>query len=208
VGQTRGARRAAGLGPPHAADVDDAEGDDPRSTALPFVLNIGKEEIRITGRIDRVDIGRGDDGRLVFNVIDYKSGRRPTLSAQRVESGERLQPALYVMAAQAMLFGEDRATPLWAGYWSMDKGPTTDARFSLRCASDELEPSDGWTALREKVVERVGQFVADIRHGDFPVASRDDNCTSICPFNTVCRVAQVRSLAKPWWPEGENEDVK
>jgi ATP-dependent helicase/DNAse subunit B len=189
------------FGPPLSGDAEDDDGDDPRSTSLPFVLDVGKEQIRITGRIDRIDVGRGRDGRLVFNVIDYKSGHRPTLSVDRVESGERLQPALYVMAAQAMLFGEDRATPLWAGYWSMDKGVTTDARFSLKCASDDLQPSDAWNSLQSKVVERVGQFVADIRHGDFPVASRDDHCTSHCPFATVCRVAQVRSLAKPWWPD-------
>ena len=195
------------FGPPHA-DADDADRDDPRSTALPFVLDIGTEQLRITGRIDRVDVGRGRDGRIVFNVIDYKTGRRPTLSPERIESGERLQPALYVMAAQAMLFGDERATPLWAGYWSMDKGVTTDRRFSLVCSSDELEPTEAWDALRKKVVERVGQFVADIRHGDFPVASRDDHCTSHCPFATVCRVAQVRSLAKPWWPEMETEEVE
>ena len=39
----------------------------------------------------------------VFNVIDYKSGKRPSLSTEKIESGERLQPALYVMAAQALL---------------------------------------------------------------------------------------------------------
>jgi RecB family exonuclease len=191
------------FGPPRTGDAEEKDSDDPRSTSLPFVLDFGKEEIRITGRIDRIDVGRARDGRLVFNVIDYKSGRRPTLSIEKIESGERLQPALYVMAAQALLYGDDQATPLWAGYWSMDKGVTTDSRYSLRCSSDDLEPTAAWESLPGKVIERVGQFVADIRRGDFPVASRDDDCTSHCPFSTVCRVAQVRSLAKQWWPPDE-----
>jgi RecB family exonuclease len=185
------------FGPP---TQDDADGDDSHSTSLPFVLDLGGEQIRVTGRIDRIDVGR-DGGRLVFNVIDYKSGLRPTLTTERIESGERLQPALYVMAAQAMLFRDEPATPLWAGYWSMKNGVTTDGRFSLRCSSGDDQSSEQWIDLQAKVRERVGQFVSDIRHGDFPVASRDDHCTSICPFSTVCRVAQVRGLGKEWFTE-------
>jgi hypothetical protein len=138
-------------------------------------------------------------------VIDYKSGKRPTLSPEKIASGERLQPALYVMAAQALLFAEDSATPLFAGYWSMSNGVTVDARYSLQCSQDHKTPSDAWQKLRGEVVAQVGQFVQDIRGGNFPVASRDDDCTSRCEFATVCRVGQVRSLGKQWF--GEEADA-
>jgi ATP-dependent helicase/nuclease subunit B len=184
------------FGPPRP---EETEGEDPRSTAEPFLLKIGDEQIRITGRIDRVDVGQVG-GQTVFNVIDYKSGKRPTLTAEKMESGERLQPPLYVMAAQVLLFGEDQGRPMWAGYWSMDKGMTTDARYSLKCPPSG-KASEEWTALQQSVVARIRQFVADIRAGNFPVFSRDDQCTSYCNFSTVCRVAQVRSLGKQWIPE-------
>src|SRR5262249_23021843 len=48
---------------------------DPDSTKAPFILKIGDEQIRITGQIDRIDVGE-IKGQKVFNVIDYKSGRR------------------------------------------------------------------------------------------------------------------------------------
>jgi ATP-dependent helicase/nuclease subunit B len=182
------------------ARSEESEAEDPRSTAEPFLLNLGHEQIRITGRIDRIDVGQVG-GQTVFNVIDYKSGKRPTLTAEKMESGERLQPPLYVMAAQVLLFGEEKGRPLWAGYWSMDKGMTTDARYSLKCPPEGGKASKEWDALQHSVVARIRQFVTDIRAGNFPVFSRDDQCTSYCNFSTVCRVTQVRSLGKQWLPD-------
>lgn len=185
------------FGPPRAGEK---EFEDPRSTDDPFVLKLGQEKIRITGRIDRIDVGAAGGGK-VFNVLDYKSGKRPTLSKERVASGERLQPALYVMAAQALLFGDNAATPLYAGYWSLRDGITVQPKYSLHMTDDMRSESDDWDQLRKSVVELLRGFVRDIRHGDFPVASRDEHCTSRCDFATVCRIAQVRSLGKQWFIE-------
>lgn len=182
------------FGPPRPGEEDT---DDPTSSELPLELDISGERIKITGRIDRIDVGQAGD-RMVFNVIDYKSGKRQTLTRDKVESGERLQPALYVMAAQAVLFDKENAVPLWAGYWSMKNGVSTDVRYSLFCSVDGREPSEVWKDLQSALSRQIGQFVRGIRHGDFPVVSRDDRCTSRCAFSTVCRIAQVRSLDKTW----------
>jgi ATP-dependent helicase/DNAse subunit B len=187
------------FGPPRS---DESEFEDPRSTAEPFLLDVGKELIRITGRVDRIDVGQSA-GRSVYSVIDYKSGRRPSLSKEKIATGQRLQPALYVMAAQALLFADEAATPLYAGYWSMTNGVSVNARFSLHCSQDQQTPSDEWESLRGEVVEQIGHFVRDIRQGNFPVSSRDDDCTSRCEFATVCRIGQVRSLGKQWFAEEE-----
>jgi hypothetical protein len=70
-----------------------------------------------------------------------------------------------------------------------------DAKGALAVAV-EGDPAEHWKKVRGTVEERIGQFVQDIRQGAFPVASRDDKCTSYCDFNTICRIAQVRSLGK------------
>lgn len=171
------------------------EDEDPNSIDQAFVLAIGNEKIRIAGRIDRIDVGRAGD-KTIFNVIDYKSGKRPKFNPEKAESGEQLQPPLYVMAAQALLFGEERSTPVWAGYWSMNNGVTIGAKQSLVCSTDGQETTDEWRSLKDKVTHRVGTLVAAIRHGDFPVHSRDDNCTGCCEYNRICRIAQIRSLEK------------
>jgi hypothetical protein len=46
----------------------------------------------------------------------------------------------------------------------------------------------------------VADLVAGIRSAHFPVYSLDEKCTGICPFHTVCRINQVRSLDKTWPP--------
>jgi RecB family exonuclease len=171
--------------------------EDKDSTNLSFALEIGGEEIQISGRIDRIDVGSAGRQKF-FNVIDYKSGQRPPHNLDKIESGERLQPALYAMAAEALLFGKGGAVPLWAGYWSMQQGVTTQEKYSLHCSDQSGKLTETWETLKPKVIARIAEIVHAARRGDFPVASNDPHCTRSCDFRTVCRVAQVRSLNKVW----------
>jgi hypothetical protein len=136
----------------------------------------------------------------VFNVIDYKSGRRPTLSREKIESGESLQPALYVMAAQAVVFGDGDAQPLWTGYWSMKNGVNTNRNHSLHCTADPDSTGPNWKELQQTVIARIGEIVHAARRGDFPIDSRDPHCTTYCDYKTICRIAQARSITKTLAP--------
>jgi RecB family exonuclease/superfamily I DNA/RNA helicase len=180
-----------------AARPGESSPEDAASLDKPFVLDVGGEHVLVTGRIDRIDVGQRG-GKKVFNVIDYKSGQRPTLTREKVLTGQRLQPALYVMAAEELVFRGDEAVPLWAGYWSMKNGVTTSERYSLRCSVESGEATETWDALKPAVIAKIREFVYAIRAGAFPVASRDPDCTSRCDFHTVCRIGQVRSLGKDW----------
>jgi ATP-dependent helicase/DNAse subunit B len=182
------------FGPARAGEISS---DDPNSTDTAFELDIGGETLRVTGRIDRIDVGRAG-GRTVFTVIDYKTGRTPSLKPEQIASGERLQLPIYVAAAQALFFG-GQATPVSAGYWTMDRG--FDRRGALNVLQEAIaDPAntDEWDDLRRQAIAQIREFVAQIRHGDFPVYSRDEHCTGRCEFSTVCRVAQVRALGKMW----------
>jgi ATP-dependent helicase/nuclease subunit B len=179
----------------------DRRGDsqaDPDSTTNTFVLDIDGEPIQITGQIDRIDVGEVD-GKKVFNVIDYKSGRRASLKREQLETGQQLQLPIYVEAAQVLVFNNN-ATPLQAGYWSMGSG--FDAKGALAAPRDN-DSGPVWQDAQNAVHRLIREFIDNIRHGNFPVASRDDKCTSTCDFHMTCRVAQVRSLNKTWWPEPE-----
>jgi superfamily I DNA/RNA helicase/RecB family exonuclease len=172
-----------------------ADGDDPDSCNDAFTLIIDGEPVLVTGKIDRVDVARIGE-HLLFNVIDYKSGRKASLKDEHIASGEHLQLPIYVAAAQALLF-DGTAQPLAAGYWTMAAG--FDAKGVLAVPLDEERGLD-WNRTRTAVEERIRQFVSAIRHGEFPVFSRDDKCTSRCDFNTICRITQIRSLGKTWAP--------
>jgi RecB family exonuclease len=184
------------FGPPRPGD---AEADDPHSRDEAFTLMIGGEEVRVTGRIDRIDVARVGE-RVVFNVIDYKSGRKPSLKAEHIASGEHLQLPIYVAAAQALVFGGN-AEPLAAGYWTMAGGFDSKGVLAVQQGGDAREH---WEQMWNLVEERLGQFIAAMRRGEFPVFSRDERCTSRCDFNTVCRVAQARNLGKVWPPSKES----
>jgi hypothetical protein len=169
---------------------------DPDSTPDAFVININGEPIHITGQIDRIDVGTLEDGKRVFSVIDYKSGRRATLKREQLETGQQLQLPIYVEAAQVLVF-KNEATPLLAGYWGMASG--FDAKGALALSAES--GGSQWSETQAAVRRLIREFIDHIRHGDFPVASRDDKCTSTCEYHMLCRVAQVRSLGKTWWPE-------
>jgi len=177
------------FGPPRSGDECD-----PHSVEEPYVLRIEGEEFRVTGRIDRIDVA-DLDGRKVFNVIDYKSGRTVRLEPEHLESGERLQLPIYVEAAQMILF-QGEAAPLMAGYWSMSGG--FDTKGVLANPSEGADRERFWQEVRQAVHRSVRHFVHAIRRGEFPVFSRDEECTSKCDFQTICRVRQARSLEKTW----------
>ena len=62
----------------------------------------------------------------------------------------------------------------------------------------ELEPT--WEELRVGLGDTVVMLARAMRHGQFPVYSADPRCTGRCPYKTVCRINQVRSLEKTCQP--------
>jgi hypothetical protein len=69
-----------------------------------------------------------------------------------------------------------------------------------------LRPLDQavWGSLVETLEHIIPRLAAGIRAGRFPVFNADPDCTAGCPYNTVCRVAQIRALpeemGKRWNP--------
>ncbi len=68
------------------------------SSDEPLVLRAGARELRLQGRIDRVD---WDDARTRFRVIDYKTGKPRDKTA--FDHGQALQLPVYLQAAARLL---------------------------------------------------------------------------------------------------------
>ncbi len=171
-------------------------------------MTVEGEKFLLTGRVDRIDLGKVA-GQPVFNVVDYKSGKGGSLTDDSITSGVALQLPLYAMAIEEMLLVETHAVPWQAGYWRI-QGSGFGKKSSLEMyeASDDApKPTDRWKALRPQVLARLRALVHGIRNGEFPMHSANDQCTSICPFNTVCRVGQVRSLEKTWPAKAEGSEA-
>ena len=156
----------------------------------PLVLRDGPEEVRLAGRIDRVD---ADGERLL--VLDYKSGGDERQLASRL-APEALgvtsfQPPLYLMAAARDLPGRSR---LAAGYALLRHGGRTAAlevsAGDALLATEEARRAEARAAGGRPVADAILQAVRRIRRGAFPVASRD--CAG-CGYGAVCR---FQSLAE------------
>lgn len=190
------------FGPQHTVDPDDTsleEIEASLSTIEPFELDCGTLKVRLTGRIDRIDIGWACD-RMVFNIVDYKSGRPSKSGAKAVRDGSALQLPLYALAVQEHLLKEQAAIPLVGSYWYLrDKAPQAAVTFH-RPQAGRLSPSEDWEELRERLLVLVQSMVHSVRAGQFPMHCSDEDCTGRCEYKSVCRVGQVRALEKQWQP--------
>jgi ATP-dependent helicase/DNAse subunit B len=176
-------------------------GEPAPSTDEPLKFTGEKETVRVSGRIDRIDTGVFA-GQSVFNVLDYKTGRSIRLTPESIAAGTTLQLPLYAIAAMELMLNDRDAWPWRAGYWYLrDDG--FKPRQALKMYDDidgriELDPQ--WEEIRAGLSNTVIGLVCAMRAGQFPVCSGDEHCTGHCPFRTVCRINQVRSLEKTWQP--------
>jgi superfamily I DNA/RNA helicase/RecB family exonuclease len=163
-----------------------------------LVIGSGAEAIRIGGRIDRIDVGVVD-GRRCFTVIDYKTGNKRAARLDDIASGRDLQLALYALAVERLGLAAKNVRPIGLGYWLVrddgfvfglkGDGRGNAARFDR--LTDEL-----WQSLQSVLHDVVPRLATGIRAGSFPVFNEDEDCTSRCPFSTICRVNQIRPLAE------------
>lgn len=182
--------------------VPDENADDAKAATAYPSLKIGKGEnaLSLRGRIDRIDVGVTGET-PVYNVIDYKTGMPPRFSKEDIHSGRALQLLLYALAVQRLGIAGPDALPYQILYWSIkNKGFTLGMKgVGQRLKCKQIDAA-AWKALVELLEERLPQLVRLLQAGQFPVHNTDENCTGFCDYSTVCRVHQVRSLAKVWHP--------
>jgi ATP-dependent helicase/nuclease subunit B len=180
-----------GLQPSHRANEVEHALTEPALT-----IDVNGIEVRIGGRIDRVDVTELPEG-IGFWVIDYKTGNPLHYSIGALVRFEKLQLGLYALAVEKSLFAGQKARPLGLAYWLVtDQGPKGfpdgKQRFSW------LDAPEQWQRFREQLEAWVAELVRNIRSGHFPLAPRSPFCTDTCHFGQVCRIAQSRRTSKVW----------
>jgi ATP-dependent helicase/nuclease subunit B len=177
-----------------------SDGQSPTATQSFDFLRDGRT-IHIAGRIDRIDTGTVA-GQTVFNVLDYKTGGTIRLTPESILAGTTLQLPLYAIAAMELLLNDRDGLPWRAGYWYVrdDGFKPKQAIVMYEDVDGRIELNRQWEDIRDLLGDVVAALVDGIRCGRFPVCSADDRCTGRCPFKTVCRINQVRSLEKTWQP--------
>ena len=121
-------------------------------------------------------------------------------SLEACQRGAALQLPLYALAVDELILSDRDAIPWQAGYWHIS-GDGFKPRQALRMyqqVGDHVSPSETWEAIRGILADTVVGLVRAMHRGQFPVWSDDPDCTSRCPYKTVCRINQIRSLEKTW----------
>ncbi|MFP5363390.1 MAG: PD-(D/E)XK nuclease family protein [Thermoleophilia bacterium] len=147
-------------------------------------LDVG-DAIRISGRIDRVDVGAG--GAAV--VYDYKG--RIAVESANWRARRKYQVALYMLAARDVL-GLDPVGGLYQPIGGRDQRARgllrDDADVGLKAVRTDRRPADEFDAIVDGILEDVRAAVAELRAG--ALAPRPDTCSyndKGCAYPTICR---------------------
>ncbi|HEX7624753.1 MAG TPA: PD-(D/E)XK nuclease family protein, partial [Anaeromyxobacteraceae bacterium] len=155
----------------------------------PLVLRGREGEVRLRGRLDRVD---ASVDRLV--LIDYKNSASPSWKKKLAPEalGEtNFQLPAYLLAAARALPGRSRLEATYLLLRSAERLPswiTEPADPLLASGPRALDEESAAEGGARSFADAAASAVASIRRGELPVASRD--CKG-CGFGAVCRAERL-----------------
>ena len=193
---------------PHYFEVSFGQKREPRDPKLSRAESITIGDVRMTGKIDRLDIGNG-----TFSIVDYKTGSS-TVRMPEILSGRSLQLPIYLQAAKKLLENHDRTglEPAAGLYHkirldqcTVELGIGTESENGIAyenytngidwkpvsSRSGQLLADEIFNARLARVSGYVQQYVDSISNGTFPLITRvetfvdseEEGDTPITPTN-------------------------
>ena len=172
---------------------------DPHSKEEPLELTrstfVGKETIKVSGQIDRVDIA--EDSTLI--AYDYKLSTGST--KDDIKSGRSLQLPIYLEALERLILPDH---PIAGGGYYVIRGGNERRNKGLHRASAVhysgisnrvlgVMGDDEWQQIRDDVIAKIWDFLDHMRAGQFGVNPSEKKKTCrFCDFAAVCRYDRYR----------------
>ena len=163
---------------------------EPRDPELSCTTSISINNVRMVGKIDRIDVGSG-----VFNVIDYKTGSS-TIGMPEILNGRSLQLPIYLQIAKKLLESHSTAglEPVAGLYYKIrldqfadelsigmeSQNGVTYGRYdgknwkSFGGTNRQLLEDEIFDDRLMRVSGYVQQYVNSIANGTFPLITRVD----------------------------------
>ena len=173
---------------PRYFEVSFGQKREPRDPELSCLESITIGDVRMTGKIDRIDIGNG-----TFNIVDYKTGSS-TVRMPEILSGRSLQLPIYLQTAKKLLemhsgtelepaaglyhkIRLDQCT-VELGIGTESENGVTYSNYngmdwrSVGSRSGQLLADETFDDRLERVSGYVQQYVDSISTGTFPLITR------------------------------------
>ena len=173
---------------PRYFEVSFGQKREPRDPELSCLESITIGDVRMTGKIDRIDIGNG-----TFNIVDYKTGSS-TVRMPEILSGRSLQLPIYLQTAKKLLemYGGAELEPAAGLYHkirldqcTVELGIGTESENgvtysnyngidwrSVGSRSGQLLADETFNARLTRVGGYVQHYVDSISTGTFPLITR------------------------------------
>jgi RecB family exonuclease len=200
-----------------SADLPIVTGADPKQQPGADFASIvtgsdpSKQPVRITGRIDRLDLA--EDGQPSFRVVDYKTGsggigKKETVT-HAILKGKSFQLPIYMALAMTWLethpayakaSGGKRDIPGNAVFYRLEEDDTVGEPLQIG--------PDFWKEHGERFYKNLSFLVKNVNAGSFYIRPSDSRGYCLwCGFAAVCRKehkpSQLRSANSPIRQEHE-----
>jgi len=163
-------------------------GFDPKKIDYLRLYDPHREDLKLRGKIDRIDVDLSGKYAL---VIDYKTGSK--FERGGLEKGTALQLPLYLLAVQKLL----KLKLVGAQIYQIKKAETSGfyhreglEGIGAKKASQSVLDQKEFDKILERAVRFSFQFAEGITQADISVRPRD--CDKYCPFPSVCRIEKWR----------------
>ena len=172
---------------PHYFEVSFGQKREPRDPELSCTQPITIGDVRMTGKIDRIDIGNG-----TFSIVDYKTGSS-TVRMPEILNGRSLQLPIYLQAAKKLLEDHSRTglEPAAGLYYKVrldqfaaELGIGTESENGIAYEtyngkdwksankSGQLLEDEIFDVRLARISGYVQQYVDSISNGTFPLITR------------------------------------
>ncbi len=179
---------AFGTTPAAAGPQEELADDAPADARPPVVVERGGERLRLSGRIDRLDLSEGGDEVV---VVDYKGGTVSQYAGGKWIEQRELQAGLYALVAEQLTGARAVGSlyqPVPAAEGEPARGATVDllAERRMRPTLKDAVGGDAWSELMDQVVQLAAEAARAIEAGQ--IAPCPSTCSSGgCRYPWLCR---------------------
>jgi len=144
-------------------------------SARALTIRAGGREIKIRGRIDRIDLSSSGK----YRVVDYKSGSA-RINEKEASAGRNMQLPIYAMALSRSI--KPQASVAGGSYLSISSGEQTGSVDFEKIEQDIIAT----------VEDNIARFVGGVAGGTFNIRPTDADVCGTCDHFQVCRVTELK----------------